>query len=214
MTYGWSPDLSDLSLPLSPSIPSNRHVTACFFCFISSLLLPVCLTSYDSAVFTGFQDHNKPQTCTYSSVGVTNHTHPRAPLPLLFTLCWVFSQSRCVPAQCSLCLPSRGVNLSTTQPRRAWDCTSLTIFIGASQDDPGSWLSVLYTFGFLSLTSCQRVISSSRSRRDVLSATLLKGCIVWRTENWMTVLSRSLNAEIFSSMLPSQCLSTSLSQQQ
>lgn len=195
------------------SLKSPRHCVFLLLHLLSaSAGLPHVLRL--SSIFIGFQDQNRPQTCASSSVGVTNHTHPRAPLPLLFTLCWVFSQSHCVPAHCSLCLPSRRVNLSTTQPRHAWDCTSLTIFIGASEDDPGSWLSVLYTFGFLSLTSCQRVISSSRSRRDVLSATLLKGCIVWRTENWMTVLSRSLNAEMFSSVLPSQCRSTSLSQQQ
>lgn len=197
MTCGWSPDLSDLSLELSLSIPSYRHVTAFIFCFISSLFLLVCLMSHDSTVFilpSRWIDRHPESKTNPRPACLPPSEWLIAPAPRAPSFLPVPLRSRTL-ARSSL--PSRGVNLSTTQLRRARDRASSTVFTGGSEDDPGSWLSVLYTFGFLSLTSCQIVISSSRSRRDVLSATLLKGCIVWRTENWITVLSRSLNAKIF-----------------
>lgn len=43
-------------------------------------------------------------------------------------------------------------------------------------------VGTLHQFDFLSLAGCQIVISSSLSRRDVLAATLLKGCIIGWTK--------------------------------
>lgn len=44
-----------------------------------------------------------------------------------------------------LCLPSRSVNLSTLRLRHVWNHASITIFLSASEANPGNGLLVLYT---------------------------------------------------------------------
>lgn len=192
MTYGWNPDLSDLSLV--PWLFTSSNVTTHLFCFISSLFLPVCLMSHYSTILI----HLSKWIDRLPKTNQTSALIPLSELQITPTLrhhflCYFSSfifyslSSFLLVSLCSRTVLSLSAVLQRkSQHHAAKACVRSHLLNHLHRCLRGRprklTVGTLHQFDFLSLAGCQIVISSSLSRRDVLAATLLKGCIIGWTK--------------------------------
>lgn len=130
---------------------------------------------------------NKPEPLSHKAVSPQGNTFPV--VFIVFVPLSVFLQSHCVPVRCKHCGASLNLKISTPHSEDVWNHTFLSIFIHATEGQLRKLtVGTLHQFEFLSPTGCQIVISSSLSRWEFLTATLLQRCrIELRKWKWQVI---------------------------